>query len=367
MQIVKKIFFFVIIVVLLIAVALAAYVFYLQDGYFRYEDNLPLAIDNQMSKLITKDGKYSALIYNVGFGAYDQDYSFFMDTGVMKNGEKVKGKYGQGRSYSDVDFNITNSALEAEKQNADFYMFQEVDIKATRSFGINEKEKIEASLSEYSSVYASNFHSRFLFYPLTNPHGSVEAGLLTLGKYEIASATRKSYTVDEGFLIKFFDLDRCFSVERYKIEDAENEFVLVNHHMSAYDEGGLIRKKQMQELFDFADEEYKKGNYIVIGGDFNHALSGSENLYKTEQEFPNWVSVFPEDELPEGFSVVKPDNFGDVATCRTADIPYEKGVNYETIVDGFIISDNISASSTIIDLEYLYSDHNPVLLNFEFK
>ena len=37
--------------------------------------------------------------------------------------------------------------------------------------------------------------------------------------------------------------------------------VLVNSHASAYDEGGVIRAQQMEMLFSFMEEEYKKGGW----------------------------------------------------------------------------------------------------------
>ena len=51
-------------------------------------------------------------------------------------------------------------------------------------------------------------------------------------------------------------------------------------------------------------------------------------------------------------------------TCRAADIPYEKGVNFVTVVDGFLVSDNIQWTAENIDADFLASDHNPVKLTF---
>ena len=53
-----------------------------------------------------------------------------------------------------------------------------------------------------------------------------------------------------------------------------------------------------------------------------------------------------------------------MATCRGADIPYEPGVNYTTVVDGFIVSDNVAARAENIDADFAFSDHNPVALTF---
>ncbi len=37
------------------------------------------------------------------------------------------------------------------------------------------------------------------------------------------------------------------------------------------------------------------------------------------------------------------------------------------IVDGFLVSDNVSAAAENLDEEFLYSDHNPVVMEFVLK
>jgi exonuclease III len=114
-------------------------------------------------------------------------------------------------------------------------------------------------------------------------------------------------------------------------------------------------------------DEYAKGHYVIIGGDFNHAFGGSNAMFMNEMKQPEWVQPFDNDMLPEHYSVVYADNLSEVATCRDTSIPYTKGVNYEVVVDGFIVSDNIDATSKNIDADYAGSDHNPVELTFTLK
>ena len=40
-------------------------------------------------------------------------------------------------------------------------------------------------------------------------------------------------------------------------------------------------------------------------------------------------------------------------------------MNYTTVVDGFLVSDNIQAKALNVDTDFAYSDHNPVKLEFE--
>ena len=145
------------------------------------------------------------------------------------------------------------------------------------------------------------------------------------------------------------------------------ELVLINSHMSAYDKGGLMRQKQLELLRSCLEEERAKGNYVVCGGDWNHALGGSEKLYPSKQLVPPWISVLKDTDLPAGFRYVKASNFAEVPTCRGVDIPYEKGVTYTCTIDGFFVSDNVAAEATHIDNEFRYSDHNPVMLSFSLQ
>ena len=362
----KKFLIVVLSLFLLLVILVCSYIVYMNSSYYRIEDNLSLEVINNQKISLEKDTEYSILTYNIGFGAYDQEYSFFMDVGTMKDGTVMTGKSSRGMSQENVLKNTKGSINLINELATDFILLQEVDVKATRSYQINQKEMIENSLSHYGRVFALNFHAPYMLYPFYEPHGSVEAGLLTLSRYQISSAKRMSYPVDNGFFAKFFDLDRCFVITRYEVGN-DKELVLINNHMSAYDEDGIIRAKQLELLNAMMKQEYDQGNYVIVGGDFNHVLNIDEEAFLSEQLVPSWVNSLSDEELPDGMKIVNASNNLEVATCRASDIPYIKGVNYMTILDGFIISDNIVANAENIDADFMYSDHNPVKLTFKLK
>ena len=362
----KKFLIVVLSLFLLLVILVCSYIVYMNSSYYRIEDNLSLEVINNQKISLEKDTEYSILTYNIGFGAYDQQYSFFMDVGTMKDGTVMTGKSSRGMSQENVLKNTKGSIHLINELATDFILLQEVDVKATRSYQINQKEMIENSLSHYGRVFALNFHTPYMLYPFYEPHGSVEAGLLTLSRYQISSAKRMSYPVDNGFFAKFFDLDRCFVITRYEVGN-DKELVLINNHMSAYDEDGIIRAKQLELLNAMMKQEYDQGNYVIVGGDFNHVLNIDEEAFLSEQLVPSWVNSLSDEELPDGMKIVNASNNLEVATCRASDIPYIKGVNYMTILDGFIISDNIVANAENIDADFMYSDHNPVKLTFKLK
>ena len=365
-RILKPILILLAVVVGLFLLVFVSYVIYLQVNYYRIEDNTGLTVKNAQNAVLEQGGEYTAVTWNIGFGAYNHDFSFFMDTGVMDDGTKVSGKYSRAQSEQIVNENTDDAGQIMGELDADFYLLQEVDVKSTRSFGINQADRISAWFTDYATVYASNFHSVYQAYPLHEMLGSVEAGLLTMSRFAISEATRRSYPVDDSFVTKFFDLDRCFSVHRIPVESS-GELVLINSHMSAYDKGGLIRQQQMDFLTDVLKEEAQKGNYVIVGGDFNHSLCGTEESFASHQKLPNWVQPFDAEKLPEGYRVVEADNLMQTPTCRSTDMPYEKGINYTTVLDGFIVSSNVYANVKNIDTDFRCSDHNPVLLTFTLQ
>ncbi|MDL2324235.1 endonuclease/exonuclease/phosphatase family protein [Ruminococcaceae bacterium OttesenSCG-928-A16] len=365
-KVVKRILITVLSIVALLALVVGGYVLYIVLQYSRIPDFTPLTVENQQQAQMQAGQPYTALTYNIGFGAYNTDFSFFMDSGVMNDGTEVTGAHARAQSAQIVQTNTQGAIAQLAALNPDFCLLQEVDVKATRSWEIDQSEAITTALPGYSSAYASNFHSAYLAYPFHEPHGAVEAGLLTLSRYNNTSTVRRSYPVDNSFPTKFFDLDRCFVVQRLPVEGG-GELVLINSHMSAYDEGGLIRAAQLEMLANTLQEERAKGNWVIVGGDFNHALGGTAQAFPSQQQVPSWVSVFNDADLPEGFSVVLANNLTSVSTCRSSDLPYVKGVNYEVVVDGFIVSDNITATASNIDTSYEFSDHNPVLLQFSLN
>ncbi len=353
----------VLVLLALVILAVGGYVAYMQLQYYRIKDHVEIETVNNREERLSSGTEYSLMTYNIGFGAYSPDYSFFMDTGEMMDGTKTKGKHSRALSKEAEISNTEGSIGVLKEGNADFVFVQEVDEKATRSCKVNQRELLTEALDGYGSVFACNFHSAYLFYPFLEPHGAVEAGMMTFSRYGISENIRRQFPVDNSFITKFTDLDRCFLVSRVPMENGK-ELVLINVHLSAYDKGGKIRAKQLEVLNQVLEEEREKGNYVIAGGDFNHDIADSIDTFPSGQKTPGWVYQLDGDDLAEGYHFAVAENALEVPTCRGADIPYEKGVTYTVIVDGFIVSDGITATAENIDGSFLYSDHNPVKLTF---
>ena len=110
----KKILIILSIVVSSILVFLISFVCYLQFSYYRIGDT-EIAVINNQNDLVLLDEEYSITTYNIGFGAYDREYSFFMDIGYMDDGTKMVGKYGKGVSKENTIKNTNGSISILEK------------------------------------------------------------------------------------------------------------------------------------------------------------------------------------------------------------------------------------------------------------
>ena len=348
------------ILLILLAVVLAAaiiYVAYVMLSYNRIPDGQELTPRNPQgaAAVAQTDHEYAITTQNIGFGAYTADYTFFMDGGVES----------WAASPESVTTCVNDAADTVAALNPDFVLFQEVDFDSTRSYHINEQALLREKYAAMAEVDAVNYHSAFLMYPFSQPHGSSNSSLVTFSSVGITGAVRRSLPISTGFS-KFLDLDRCYTVSRVPTENGR-ELVLYNVHLSAYGGSDEIRAAQMNMLFGDMLGEYRQGNYVVCGGDFNHDFTGNSTQVLNGGEMTDfgWAQPFPIEMLPEGLT--RCDNYtGEVTqpTCRNCDIPYVEG-NFTIIVDGFIVSDNVTVNYLEnVQTGFRYSDHNPVLMRF---
>lgn len=338
-----------------IVLAVSIYLIYVVLSYHRLEDNLSLETFGGATNNAPVNTELSLLTYNIGFGAYSADYSFFMDG----------GEHSRALS-KDAVIGNTNGALDViSDENPDFVLLQEVDTDGTRSYHVNQKNIIVEKLSRYTSVFAENYDSPYFLYPFNEPIGANKSGLLTLSGFNIESSIRRSLPV-ENSVSKYFDLDRAYSVSVIKTDNGKN-LVLYNVHLSAYTSDGSIAEEQLKMLSEDMKAQYEKGNYIIAAGDFNKDMLGDSSKYfkRAEGEY-NWAAPFNNGLLPEG---IKSYSGSNVPTCRNADSAYRgDGTDFVLSVDGVLVSDNIEVvSCETVDTSFAYSDHNPVNMKFVLK
>lgn len=354
-----------ILLTLFFVVALS-YVIYFFSTYSRVPDWQKLEIDEPVANTSTGHSlnlvntntvalnkQYKALSYNIGFGAYTQDYSFFMDGGTKSWAASTK---------SVVD-DVMNVGRFLNNVNADFVSVQEVDSDADRSYHVDQTTIIRNFLDDYTNVSAVIYNSKFLPWPPLEPHGASVSNIMTLSKYKPTSSLRRQLPIDQG-LTKCLDLDRCYSKTRYSVSDG-HELVYFTTHLSAYSKEPDTLNNQIQQLVSDMQEEYKKGNYCICGGDFNNQI-----VFDAEKYFPDKyfnTTEFPTEYLDNtNIRLVAPFNPSNpVGSCRDAGEPMSSTTKVCNI-DGFIVSSNVEVVQTdVIDTNFVYSDHNPVYMNFK--
>lgn len=301
--------------------------------------------------------KISLMTWNIGYAGLGKDDDFFMSGGtkVQPDSPEVSEAYLSG----------IKSTI--QENPAEILFVQEIDTKAKRSWKVNQVEDVSKTLGMASS-YAINFKCIFVPFPLP-PIGNIESGVSTLTNFETVEAQRHSLPVPFKWPVRIANLKRCFLATRLPVYEAGvatgKELVLVNFHLEAFDDGeGKIA--QTQQLMSFLNDEYAKGNYVIAGGDFN-------------QNFPDSTAypvVWPDEWKPGQLEDSMLDEewgfcFDESApSCRSTSRPYNdedaaaKNWQYY-LIDGFIISPNVEATAVkVLDEDFQYSDHNPVMMDF---
>ena len=307
-------------------------------------------------EVVKKNTEMSVVTFNIGYCGLDREQDFFMDG----------GRGSRSSSQEQTQVNLEEITLFLAREGASFVLLQEVDVNSTRSFHINQKGFIKKELAGYSFVFGLNYKVLWVPVPLLNPMGSVYSGLATLSQFRPDSAARYQYPGREKCPRRMFDLERCFIENRIPVEDGR-DLVLINSHLSAFDEGGLIRQEQLAFLKEHIVEEYRdKGNYVIVGGDWNHVLPGTDpGLFAFAGERPSWVQEMPLDFTPDSFQWAVDAN---VPTIRSNGAPYRENYNYLAVIDGFLVSPNVEMRKVYgHDLGFENSDHNPVTLTFSLK
>ena len=294
--------------------------------------------------------------FNIGYGGLGAESDFFMDGGSQV----------QPLSQALVEKNLAGITALLEEADADIYLLQEVDADAKRSYGIDQRAVLSQGKG-MDTAYALNYSCDFVPFPWP-PIGRVHSGLYTMSSVSLAEGTGASrYALPCPFAwpVRTANLKRCLLATRIPLTGTEQELVVVNLHLEAYDDGAG-KAQQTAMLMDLLQEEYAAGNYVIAGGDFNQTFDGIDAYPIHNKE--DWVpGVYEEADIPEGFSLQAAQN---VPTCRLLNAPYSG--NYEDsqvyVIDGFLISENLSVDRIEnMDTEFEYSDHQPVRLEVTLK
>ncbi|MDP4282493.1 MAG: endonuclease/exonuclease/phosphatase family protein [Bacteroidota bacterium] len=295
------------------------------------------------------------LSWNLGYAGLGKEMDFFYE-----GGNRVRPE----REEFDDYFSGIKTTLVKMKDSVDFYFLQEVDKYSKRSYYTDEISGIAGVLNNYCYSFAKNYDCKFVPLPLNDPMGRVVSGIAVFSRYVPHQATRMDFGTSFGWPRQLFFLRRCFMVMRYPLDDGK-ELVLVNIHNSTYDKNGKLRQQEQRILRNFLLSEYKKGNYVIAGGDWNANPKGFDP--RTFHNGDKGMRIDPP--LPEDFMSGWGFAFDPSGpTNREVNAVYSSRKTRTTVIDFFIVSPNVHiVSSETLRYGFTFSDHQPVLLHAELK
>jgi len=352
MTILKKILKIALIIFLLIALWIGGNLVFGTLTDFKPEKEISLDIRGNATA--QPDSIFTFLDWNIGYGGLGENADFFYDGGKM-----VVSKEEDVTAYLEGIYNFAKS-----NDSVDFFFFQEVDTLARRSYRINELEGISKQLPNHAYSFAVNYNVKFVPVPYTNPMGNVVAGLTSFSRFKPVDAMRYGYDANFSWPQSIYFLDRCFLVHHIPLANGK-EFIAINTHNSAYDKTGELKKRELEMLKSFVVKEYEEGNYVVVGGDWNQCPPGFDpkTFRKTDRniaEDANIDATF----MPEGWKWAY-DNT--VPTNRSLFTILNENTD-KIIIDYYLVSPNLEVLQVKnVDMQFKYSDHQPVFLRVKVK
>lgn len=366
--------------IFIISGSLGVYYIYLDSGFKRLYNMKYIEVLNEKKSYVVRAQTYEVVTYNLNYGMFGQDYTYYKSYGFNSNGGVTNGSKTRAKSKEMAEINIKGSAglmSTGSNANVEFFMFQEIDVDSTRSFYVDERQILKDVLSNYAEVFAETGGSKYVFYPITSPVGRFNSGMATYSAFDIEHAIRYSLPSNNKFLSKYTATDNCAVVVKLGVSGVgeDRQLVLININVSQHDDEET-RRKDLEVLYQImAEEVVEHGNYVIVGGSYSYLLYGSDGVFENKMKTPSWCG-----ELPNSFNETRLNEIGcriakdeiavelKTGTIRDSSVVYSEGDTFEAITDGFIVSNNIIIEKVeVLDNDYLYSSHNPVRLTFKLK
>lgn len=352
-----------------------AYLGYLQSGHNRVYDWKYLQIVNKnKNNTVMLNTTLDCITYNMSYGIMDPDFTYYKAENKMANGSSTKGGSSRATNKDRVIINANGSAELVGKgvnSSVDFILFQDIDVDSTRSYYVDQKEILANSLSSMAGVFAETGSSNYVISPISSPLGRTDSRMATFSDKYISFRIRYSLPSNSEFMTKYGTNDNCVILTRFKTTGS-SMLSIINVNVGIYEDED-IRQKDLEALLKIMDYELNtKGNYCLVGGSFGYLLNGTDGEFLNNMQSPSWSKNLPDSFNADvlngiGYSIARDEVAIDqsIGTVRDMSVSYSKGGSFEAVVDGFIVSKNISVENvSVIDNGYLYSSHNPVKISF---
>lgn len=313
---------------------------------------------------VVPDSTLHFISWNVGFGGLGEESDFFFDDeGIWYSGSSMVRAPRNA-----VEKNIQGALDLLRTSNADFYLIQEVDEASDRSYNIRQYDAYCQALPGFAATYAENYHCDRVPIPLLEPwnvYGKVRSGLGTFSRFQPKEVLRHQLPGKYPMPDRIFQLDRCAAMHRFSTSNGK-ELIVINLHNSAYDPGDKIKAIQLPYLRDLALAEYQKGNYVVLGGDWNQCPPHFRfNSFIQDPSGRYQQGNVPADFFPEDWVFAYDPTVPSNRKCKD---PYKRGETFETLIDFFLVSPNVQVKKVRgINQGFKFSDHQPVSMEITLR
>ncbi len=330
---------------------------------YQPEAIIPLKTDQESPLKTLEDSTLNFTIWNIGYCGLGAEADFFYHG---------SGFWMAGDDMVFPPENLTQKYLKGVQDYLsakpfDFYLLQEVDFESKRSYYTNQFEAVKKQLPSFSASKATNFDVQRVPAPALQPwnaYGKCFSGLATYSKYQPTEVTRYQLPGEFSWPNKPFMLDRCLQVSRFPF--GGKELVVVNVHNTAYERDGAQKMQQLEFLKNLIVPEYEKGNYVIAGGDWNQCPPGiTRDHFKKINLKGTANTTIPADQFPSGWQWAYD---GSTPTNRSNRDPYKAEETFTALIDFYLLSPNIEILKVKgIDMQFAYSDHQPVELEVRLK
>ena len=306
------------------------------------DDGIPERREAAPAPLPAAQAPLKLMIWNIGYSGLGEESDFQMDGGEMLRPPGRKA----------VEKNLAGIQTVLREEAPDILLMQELAAAGFLTHNVDVLSGVKAALPGYGMVFSSDIRTRLFPGPLSMRHGLGTFLKVAAEETELVRLSEEPEPI-MGFI------QRRYHLQVTELEVEGQPWVVINVHLSAFDEGANTRMRQLREVLDLAQSYYQRGAAVVIGGDWNMRLAQTDFAYTSAEEALFWVHDFPQETLRRGWQILIDPA---VPTTRTNEQPYTAGVNYTTIIDGFVASPNVAVDEVRgIDLGFRFTDHQPVV------
>lgn len=289
-------------------------------------------------------GTLTLMIWNIGYAGLGRESDFLADGGKMV----------LPPSKSVVEKNLAGIQKTLRSNRADIYLFQEIAGPGLLTRGVDVRSGLLAALPDASAFMSADAMTRFTPAPFGLRHGPATFSYVSNNPAEIVRLPNEPAPM-MGLI------PRLYHVQVTRFEIGAESWVVINAHLSAFDEGANTRQQQLDAVLALAKTYYEAGKHVVVGGDWNMRLTETDFTSTSAEEALFWIHDFPKNKLEAGWSLAYD---AEIPSVRTNERPYVRDENYRTVIDGLLLSPNVRlVKAEGIDLDFEFTDHQPVVFS----